>query len=319
MSIMSRFFTPGIGLKATVAGQTYNLNDGREIRLEVYDLGMAPAQRLWQRGPGQRGRTNLGAVGEPRFLDLAWRVTGFDLPRFYALREQMQTVFRPRQNEPVQLIFAFPGGVRRAVDVYLDGEMLFADRQHTTTRVSGTFVADDPRLYNPTLRTAVFALLDSSGGLPVPFTVPIPIGADALNAIQSITYAEGSRLAAEEYPVIIINGPITNPVVENITTGQQIALTASGGLILDEGEFVTIDLSGGSRRDAKTIRDQNGASITEYLATDSDLATWHLAFSGELLSSGLYADGTNLVRVAGSDVNLITSAELRWYDRYEGI
>ena len=79
MSIASRFFTPGIGLTASVAGQTYNLNDGREIRLEVYDLGMAPARRLWQRVPGQTGRTNLGAIGEARFVDLSWRVTGHDL------------------------------------------------------------------------------------------------------------------------------------------------------------------------------------------------------------------------------------------------
>lgn len=309
-------FAPGVGLTATVAGQTYNLNDGRELRLEVYDLGMAPARRLWQRAPGQRGRTNLGAVGEPRFIDLAWRVTGHGLARFYELRQMLQTVFRARQNEAAQLIFTFPGGARRAVDVHLDGEMLFGNRRHTATRVSGTFVADDPRLYDPTLRTVTFALLDSSGGLPIPFTIPIPVGRSALDTIETITYAGSSRLAAVEYPVVIVNGPITDPVIENLTTGERISLA---GLELTVGEYVTIDLSGGTRRDAKTIRNQDGDSVSEYLTTDSDLATWHLAYAGELLSGGSYADGTNLVRVVGDGVNLLTAAELRYYDRYEGI
>lgn len=312
-------FLPGLGLTAVSAGQTYNLNDGRDIRLEMYDLGMAPARRLWQRAPGQNGRTNLGGVTEPRFVDLAWRLTGRDLPAFWALRETVQTVFRLRQNQPVQLVFDFPGGKQRALDVYLDGQLLFSERAHITTIASGSFVADDPRLYDPTQRSVTFALLDSSGGLPIPLTVPVPIGQDALNTIQTIPYAGGSTLAAAEYPVIIVTGPLTSPVVENLTTGERIALTANGGLALDVGEFVTIDLSGGSRRDAKTLRDQDGNSVSQYLSTDSDLASFHLAYAGELLASGDYSDGNNLIRVTGSDANLLTLVELRYYDRYEGI
>lgn len=312
-------FLPGLGVTAVSAGQSYNLNDGREIRLEMYDLGMAPARRLWQRAPGQNGRTNLGGLTEPRFVDLAWRLTGRDLPAFFGLRETIQTIFRLRQNQPVQLIFDFPGGQQRALDVYLDGQLLFAERAHITTLASGSFVADDPRLYDPTQRSVTFNLLDTTGGLPIPFTVPIPIGQDALNTIQAITYAGGSRLAAVEYPVIIIGGPLTSPVVENLTTGERIALTANGGLALAAGEFVTVDLSGGSRRDAKTLRNQDGNSVSQYLSTDSDLATFHLAFAGELLSDGTYADGTNELRVTGSNANLLTQAEVRYYDRYEGI
>lgn len=312
-------WTPGIGLTAAVGGQTYNLNDGRELRLELYDLGIAPTRRLWQRYPGQNGRTNLGGLTEPRFIDLAWRLAAHDLERFWALRETLQTIFRLRQSEPVQLIFDFPGGVRRAVDVYLDGELLFADRKHTTTRVSGTFVADDPRLYHPTQHVVIFDLLDSSGGVPIPFVVPIPIGQDALNTIQTITYAGNSRLAAAEYPVIILNGPITGPVIENLTTGERIELTANDGLEIEEGDYVTIDLAGGTRRDAKTIRNQDGDSVSEYLTTNSDLATWHLAYAGELLADGTYSDGDNEIRVIGTGVNLTTNAELRYYDRYEGV
>lgn len=311
-------FEPGVGLVATIAAQSYDLNDGREIRLEIYDLGMAASRRLWQRAPGQDGRTNLGSVTEPRFVDLAWRLTGYDLPRYYSLREKLQTVFRMRANQPVQLVFDFPNDEKRALDVYLDGLLLFGERIYTTSLVSGTFVADDPRLYNPVQKFSVFTLLDSAG-LPIPFTVPIPIGAADLFVVNTITYASGNELAAVEYPVITVRGPLTDPVIKNLTTDEQIDLSANGGLSLAADEYVVIDLSGGSRRDAKTIRNQDGDSVSQYLSTDSDLATWHLAYAGESLNDGSISTGDNQITVSGSGANALTEVVIAYYDRYEGI
>lgn len=311
-------FSTGIGLTAIVAGRSYNLNDGREIRLDLYDLGMAPSRRLWQRAPGQDGRTNLGGVAEPRFVDLAWRVTGYDLPRYYSLREMVQTAFRMRDNQPTQLIFDFPNGARRALDVYLDGLLLFSERIYTTSLASGTFVADDPRLYDPVQKFSVFTLLDSAG-LPIPLTVPIPIGAADLFVVNTINYADGNELAAAEYPVITVRGPLTDPIVENLTTDERIDLSANGGLSLAADEYVVIDLSGGSRRDAKTIRNQDGDSVSQYLSTDSDLATFHLAYAGEALNDGSYSTGENQITVSGSGANTLTEVVVAYYDRYEGI
>lgn len=307
-----------ISLTASIAGQTYNLNNGGSIRLEMYDLGLASTQRLSQRSPGQLGDTDLGGLTDPRFVELKWRITGRDLDHYRELRETFMTVFRNR-GEAVALTFDFGGGRVRSTDVHLDGLLNFQERRRTMEVVSGILKASDPRLYDPTLRTVEFALLDSSGGLPIPFSIPIPIGQDALSTIQSITYAGGSYLAAAEYPLIIINGPIDNPIVRNLTTGERIALTANGGLMLDSGEFVTIDLSGFPRRDNKTIRDQDGNNASQYLSTDSDLASWHLAYAGELLPDGTYASGVNSISCAGSNVTLATSVELRYYDRYEGV
>lgn len=307
-----------ISLSASVAGQTYNLNDGWSIRLEMYDLGLASTQRLSQRAPGQLGDTDLGGLTDPRFVDLKWRIQGRDLAHYRELRETFMTVFRNR-GEAVVLTFDLADGRTRATDVRLDGLLNFQERKHTMEVVSGVFKASDPRLYNPTLRTVEFSLLGTSGGLPIPFTIPIPIGRDALDTIETINYASGSRLAAAEYPIIIINGPITNPIIRNLTTGEQIALTANGGLSLATGEYITIDLSGFPRRDNKTIRDQDGNSVSQYLSTDSDLATWHLAYAGELLDDDTYADGTNEINCIGSNVTLVTSVELRYYDRYEGV
>lgn len=308
------FFESTVSLTASVAGQTYDLNNRTGIFLELYDLGDAPTERLAQRAPGQTGDTDLGGQTAPRFVDLAWRVQGRTLAHYRTLRETFLTVFRNRA-EAVVLTFDFGDGRVRAVDVHLDGALDFRDRRYTQEVISGVFKASDPRLYDPTLRTVTYAVA-GEGGLPIPFTVPIPIGADAINSSVTINYANGSRVAAAEYPTIIISGPISDPIIENLTTDEQIDLT---GLSLAPAEFVTVDLSGFPRRDNKTIRNQDGDSVSQFLSTDSDLASWHLAYAGELLSSGTYADGDNVVRVLGSGATPQTAVELRYYNRYVGV
>ena len=312
-------FQSGVSLTANIAGQSYNMNDRQSIFLEFYDLGLANIRRVAQRAPGQDGDSDLGGIVEPRYIDLAWLINGRDLPHYRELRQMIMTVFRRRENDPVQLVFDFGGGVVRAADVYLDGQMDWRGREYTQERTSGIFKASDPRLYDPEVRTVSFNLLPDSGGLPIPFTIPIPIGADALNVTETVTYAGASKLAAAEYPVIIVYGPIDSPVVENLTTGEQIALTAEGGLSLAAGQFAIIDLSGFPRRDNKTIRDQDGSSVAQHLSTDSDLATWHLAFAGEKLTDGSYATGANILRVQGANVTINSRVTIRYYDRYEGI
>lgn len=42
-------------------------------------------------------------------------------------------------------------------------------------------------------------------------------------------------------PLIVIDGPTTNPVVENETTGKQLAFTRNGGVSLTSGETLTIN------------------------------------------------------------------------------
>ena len=117
-----------VTLTANVAGLAYDLNDGDEIRLLDYDLGVSAARRLSQRSPAQRlGDSDLGYMIDPRYLDLFWAIHGSDLADYLAIRERIMTVFQPRDNDAVQLVFDFDG-LQRAVDVNLDGELLWRDR-----------------------------------------------------------------------------------------------------------------------------------------------------------------------------------------------
>lgn len=307
-------------LTAVVAGQSYDLNDGQEIRLLDYDLGMAEIRRLSQRAAAQIGDTDVGYRWEPRYLDLVWGIVGSSLSDYRDIRERLQTVFLPR-TYATQLIFAF-GDRTRALDVHLDGELLWSDRVEVAERVSGIFKASDPRLYDPAVHAVTFSFDSISGGgdgMPVPLAIPWEVGADVLDLVIDVTYAGASKMAAPEYPVIRIAGPIEDPVITNETTGEVIDLSGEGGLVLsDSSEWVDVDLAS-PPGDAKTITDQDGNSAEQYLTTDSDLATFHLAPAGELLSSGIYATGVNSIRVTGDNVTQLTVVTLRYYDRYYGV
>jgi hypothetical protein len=305
-----------IDLTATIAGQSYNLNRPN-MRLELYDLGMPSQRRLWQRAPSQDGRTELGVIWEPRFLNLSWRIIGLTLEDFWALRQEVQEVFVARRAEPVVLTFQLAGGLTRSLDVFLDGELSWG-REHTNTTVSGVFVAPDWRLYEPTTNTVTYST--GGGGLPIPFTIPVPIGASSLRAATgTILYANGSRLAAPEFPVIVLTGPMRNPVIRNTTTGESIALTDNGGLVLGVGEIVTVDLSGLPRRDSKTIRNQDGEDVSQYLTTASDFNSFHLAPAGERLFDGTIATGDNTIIVTADGLTALSSVSLRYYNRYAGV
>jgi len=309
------------GLTANIAGESYDLNSD-EIRLIDYDLDIAAISRLSQRYPDQLGDTDLGYRMAPRYSDFAWALNGASLSDYWEIRARFLGIFVPRVDDPIQFVFNF-GDFRRALDVVLDGEFLFRDRVESVERVSGVLKSSDPRLYDPDIVTVIFDLEGSSGdssGWPIPWPIPWPIGTSTLSLIKTITYAGGSRLAAPEYPVIRVKGPITDPVIENLTTDEKIDLSANGGIVLaDSSEWVDIDLSNFPRRDSKTIRDQDGESVDQYLSTDSDLSTFHLAPAGELLFDGSYCTGNNLIEVSGDDVDSETQVLFNYHDRYYAI
>lgn len=306
---------------ASIAGNTYSLNNFSGYTLLEYSgLGIANTRRLSQRGPYQHGDTDLGYRQDPRSIMISWGVWGDgDHAAFAleALRTQLFSIFRPREGDPVRLLFIMPDGRKRQADVNLQGAFDGGSQSYegyAAQRLAAAFKASDPRLYHPQQQSTSFNLLSSISGLPIPFTVPIPIGESTLNTTQNIVYADGDVLAAVEYPTITIYGPITSPVIENLTTDETVSFTAGGGLTIGSGEFIVVNLNN------KTALDQDGNAVDSYLSDDSDLAAFHLSYASEKLYDGSYnTDGSNAIRVQGDGVNLITRVDMTWYDRYEGV
>lgn len=107
-----------------------------------------------------------------------------------------------------------------------------------------------------------------------------------------------------EYPVIVINGPISDPILTNTTTGETLDFT---GYTIGSADFYTIDLRYGS----KTVRNSGGDNRIGQLSNDSDLATFHVE------PAPVAAGGTNVFSLSGTATGTATAAVITYYNRYE--
>ncbi|MGE0399948.1 MAG: hypothetical protein AB7T06_24750 [Kofleriaceae bacterium] len=94
------------------------------------------------------------------------------------------------------------------------------------------FTANDPLVYSSTLRQASAGLPSPTAGLTFPVTFPVTFGAST-GGSMSVTNA-GNYITA---PVITITGPVTNPTVTFVASGQfmtvNITLGPSDVLVID--------------------------------------------------------------------------------------
>lgn len=308
-----------IGLTAVAAGVTYNINRP-EMRLVGYDgTGEMNLRRLFQKAAGQRGTTDLGLTQGARYVSLAHDLTGRDYPHFFEVREEFLTIFQGREFDPIQLIFHIPGKGDRAADCNMEGavDFLAGDNEYTHQRTAVQLKADDPRFYDPTQIVAnLYPIDEAILGWLFPWPFPWTFSSDVANAAITIDYADGNRLAAPEYPVLRVHGPVVDPLIIQETTSDEIGFT---GLSLGLGEYVTVDLSAGPYHDsAPTIRNHLDASLEHLLTSDDDLNTFHLAPAGELLLSGGRSDGNNTIRLQGTGATGDTRLEIIYYNRYKG-
>lgn len=119
----------------------------------------------------------------------------------------------------------------------------------------------DPRLYSNLLLTTSTGVVTSTGGLSFPLTFPLDFGGTGDSGTFQVT-----NLGNFEAPwTAQITGPITNPQIENLTTGElvrvDIALGAADTLLIDQ--------------DTRRVILNGTQSRYSLLSTDSDL-TWGL-------------------------------------------
>lgn len=305
---------------ATVADERIMLTSDRMTLLDYSGLGMANVRRLAEVGPFQLGETDLDYRQDARVVSLKLGLSGrganplLDLEE---LRRRLMTVFRPRVGDPLSLtlttngrLLQLDGNLEGLMDVPLREWAGYADQVITLTVKAG-----DPRLYDPRLRTVAFNLVDALAGWEVPWPIPWSIGESILDATQTVYYAGGDTSAAEEYPFIRVTGPINGLTIDNLTTGETLPFTAEGGLVLEPGDYVDINLGYGF----KTAVRADGSSVEQFLSEGNDLATWHFAYNSERLADGTRCDGNNVIRVTGNAATLLTEVTFLYYDRYLGL
>ena len=291
-------------LSAIIGTTSYSLSSGAlAYQLEEDGVGMAEGHRLEERGPQQHGVTDLGFRLDPRVIQLVFVSVNASESALYTARKELLRIFKWRET-PLQLRYDLANGDVRQIDAHYIGAMTMAskDRSGQSQRFGVSLKASDPRWYDPTMRAVVFGLGGGSGsGFTVPITVPVAVGVATLDQIRSIVYA-GDWL---EYPLIILKGPITNPAIQNVTTGEVLDFA---GTTIVAGQSYTINL----RYGYKTVTDAAGANQIAGLSTASDLATFHIEADPDA------PGGVNDFRVTGSAITSATEIYLQYYDRFIG-
>lgn len=301
---MTISLTPYDALYIIRNGVYYDLTGGLAYLESDAGFGMSPVSRITERGPLQNGVSDLGFRLQPRNMSLVLVKPEACPNNWRRLRQTFLDAFKP-SDEASNLLWEFGDGSRRQIDFHLINGLTIpwtaADRVRPSLRDGVQLYAPDPTWYDPDTSEVEWTL-DVLTQLSFPASFPISFGTDAINEIVEIEYT-GTWLA---FPIVVFTGPITAPLIRNITTGEKLELSYT----VSAGESVTID----TRYGHKTVRNNSGVNLISYLSSDSDLATFHIAADPEA------ADGINQLFASGTDaVEGRTSIRATWNDRYIGI
>ena len=273
--------------------------------------GTPPIEYITQRGPFQHGVTVKDFFLQPRVIQLLIRQAFCDRDEWWDGRAALLNEIRPNRQTistavvPGRLQRCLPDGTLRAIEVFISDGPRFEQRQVNTWDEWAfqevlRFVAHDPVIFDPTRNDVNFTIV-LDGELVFPITFPIEFGPGEVDDTLNINYVG----TWESLPIIVITGPIEQPRIDNLTTGEKLEFSID----IDPGQVVTVDLSYGS----KTVLDQDGNNLIGGLTADSDLATFHIAPDPEAPL------GVNQMRLQGMHATGATDIEIRYFDRYFGI
>lgn len=285
---------------------TLKLNDpdqGMHL-LGMSGLGMPAYTRFSESSPLQEGITDTGYRLQERMISIILGFNGKDLAGYYQRREELIRLWRPDITPGILRITLPTGKVREIQGHLLNGlEFSDSDRSFVTQKTSLVVRCPDPTFYDP---EPVYNDFGMSGGgsdsLSIPMTVPMFVGASSFDTTKIIPYTGTDKT----YPQIIISGPVTDLVIENLTTGDKLDFN---GVTIVNGDTYTIDLRPGF----KTVVDSSGNNKIADLTADSDISTFSLQ------PHPIAQNGANELQVSGTSTSATTNVSLLYYIRLLGI
>jgi hypothetical protein len=143
-----------------------------------------------------------------------------------------------------------------------------------------SLLAPDPRIYGAVLRSGTYdpAASLSGGGVTFPLTFPLTFSTTTATHLELINAGN-----TKTPPVLTISGPVTNPTLDNDTTGESIALAC----VLGANDTVVVDV-------AERSVELNGAARLDFVDVPNT-EWWEMA------------PGTNRIRARGAGMSVGTT------------
>jgi hypothetical protein len=177
------------------------------------------------------------------------------------------------------------GGAVRYALAQRQGEISVKETSDVSVELTFQFVAADPRKFAASLTTAT-NLPSSSGGLTVPFTVPVVITSTVVTGQCSLTNPGNATGLVS----LRVDGPVTGPVITHVGSGASLVFASS--YTLPGGNWLTINM------DAHTVLENDQADRSTFVTSrgfagfEPGPNTWTFAASSYSVSSLLTVTAT---------------------------
>ncbi len=263
--------------------------------------GMTNVALFTSEGSQQIGGTVHGHRLRPRIGSLVFQQPTSTLGTMYDLRAELLEFFNPLNY--VELKFGLDYGIRKIpVYYYSDMSMPWLGESYAAQRVAISLYCPDPLFYDPDAKSVVFEL-GGTGGTPVDTPVDTPVAGGSLGEIRIAQTAGGYHTFPN---VMRITGPITSPIVYNVTLNKKLDFT---GITIPVDDYYDIILLYG----LKAVVNKAGDKKIADLSDDSNIDSCMLA------AHPTAGDGNNSIQVTGSAVSSATKIEIGWSDKYLGV
>lgn len=236
------------------AGTPYTLVQGIDGLTSMPDLRTGD-QTLFRRHGLIPGDDFL----EGRSVTVRIRVSEPDPVEFSTALQALTAAFTPGQDES-PMVFQIPGvaggGTRRIICRPRRMAMPVGENWSLGMAVATIQLdASDPRIYDDTEQAVGTTLAVATGGHAWPQVWNMNWGGAFSNG--SVTVENTGAFTTGW--TATITGPVTNPSIENVDTGQRLVFAADGGLVLSLGDILVVDsetrtaLLGGTQSRYNTI------------------------------------------------------------------
>jgi hypothetical protein len=261
------------------------IHGGTDYGISGFQMGSPAPRAVTDLRPSEHGATDDTRYYGPRTFDVVGRVLAASVGDLWPLVDALKGalvlgswhVLRFRREG-----LSYDERCLVRVDSPVDMPLVLGSTRMLQYGV--TLFAADPRLYTDTESAGAYDPTDAgTGGLAFPLDFELDFDvADGSAQLQAVN--EGTIGTP---PAYVITGPVTNPIIDNDTTGESIYTQECA---LSAGETLEIDVA------TRTVT--LGGTTERPDLIDVSLTTW-----------GYLAPGTNLLRLRGSDMS-VGSTEL---------
>ena len=270
------------GLTFGGAGSPYQI-------LSVEGLEGLPAIRNQDDNRGYQdgmfsGRDFLGG----RTISITFQTFGSGATSAQTNFNTIQAKLLPQTSGTTPLYFILPPSGEQFVNARVRVLRTSVDPNYTYGMITSQveFFCPDPNYYDSTLQTASLSV-SSAPGRTYDRTYNLVYGFGSYTTLTNVV----NNGWATTYPTITITGPITNPTLGNVTTGNYLNLSGT----ITNTDTLVIDLY-------NKLITLNGVSARNLLST----GTWFDA-----------PPGTSQYYLTGSTITLgLTAASVAWYNAY---